>query len=192
LSVRPEGAAEPLDRPATTRVFFALWPPPVLAGKLADIAVTAAGQFGGRPTRRDTIHMTLAFLGDVAEARLPLLCASASRVVARSFDLTVDRLGFWRHNHLLWAGCRAVPPALPTLAGELSAVLDQAGFAIADRERRFAPHVTLLRRVPADDCQPLPAIDPLRWSCAHFVLVRSRLSAAGSSYQTLAEFPLLS
>lgn len=191
MSVQAEGPAEPLAGPATARVFFALWPPPALAGELAGIAVTAAGQFGGKPTRSDTIHLTLAFLGDVAEARLPLLCASASRVVARSFDLTVDRLGYWRHNHLLWAGCRAVPPALPALVDELSAVLDQAAFAIADRERRFAPHVTLLRKVPADDCQPLPAIDPLHWPCPSFVLVRSRRSSAGSAYQTLAEFPLL-
>jgi len=190
--VPAEEPNEPLARPVTARVFFALWPPPALAGKLAGIAVTAAGQFGGKPTRSDTIHLTLAFLGDVAEARLPLLCASASRVVAKSFDLTVDRLDFWRHNHLLWAGCRAVSPALPALADELSAVLGQAGFAIADRERRFTPHVTLLRKVPADDCQPLPAIDPLHWPCPSFVLVRSRRSSAGSAYQTLAEFPLLS
>jgi 2'-5' RNA ligase len=41
-----------------------------VAGRLAAIAGEAAARFGGRATRRDTIHLTLAFLGDVPESRL--------------------------------------------------------------------------------------------------------------------------
>ena len=156
------------------------------------MAATAAGRFGGKPTRRDTIHLTLAFLGNVPEERLPLLAATASRVVAPSFDLLLDQLGFWRHNHLLWAGCSAPPAALATLVDDLSAALRQAGFPSAGSERRFAPHVTLLRKVPADDCQPLPAMKTLHWPCPGFVLVRSDLSSTGAAYQRLAEFPLVS
>jgi 2'-5' RNA ligase len=181
---------------ATARVFFALWPAPEIAAKLAEIAAMASQVLGGKPTRCETIHLTLAFLGDVPEAQLPLLCSIASQIRGRSFDLTMDRLGFWRHNHLLWAGCSIAPPALPALADDLSAALQQGGFAVTNGKHAFAPHVTLLRKVAADAALasvcPLPEFEALHWRCDDFVLVRSRQSSAGSSYESLARFPLIS
>lgn len=181
---------------ATARVFFALWPAPEIAAKLAEIAAMAGQTLGGKPTRCETIHLTLAFLGDVPEAQLPLLCAIASQVQGRSFDLTLDRLGFWHHNHLLWAGCETSPPALPALADDLAAAVQQGGFAVANGKHSFAPHVTLLRKVPAGAAPAsigaLPDSEVLHWHCDEFVLVRSRPSSAGSSYESLARFPLIS
>ena len=182
--------------PAMARVFFALWPAPEIAAKLAEIAVTASKALGGKPTRRETIHLTLAFLGNVPEAQLPLLGSIASQVQGRSFDLTLDRLGFWRHNHLLWAGCSVLPPPLLALADDLSAALQQGGIALPNGKHPFAPHVTLLRKVPADavpaSIGPLLEFEALHWRCNDFVLVRSRHSSAGSSYESLAGFPLIS
>jgi len=108
--------------------------------------------------------------------------------------LSIDRLGFWSHNHLLWAGCSKTPDALAALVSELQQTLVAAGFVVDRAERRFTPHVTLVRKIPvttapsADD--PLAKIAPLNWPCSRWVLVRSSLSAAGSSYQVIAEFPL--
>lgn len=179
---------------AMARVFFALWPAPEIAAKLAEIAATAGLALGGKPTRRETIHLTLVFLGDVPEGQLPLLASIASQVQAPSFELTLDRLGFWRHNHLLWAGCSASPPALPALADDLSAALQQGGIALPNGKHPFAPHVTLLRKMPAGaapvNVRPLPEV--IHWRCDDFVLIRSRQSSAGSSYESLARFPLIS
>ncbi|WP_265942595.1 RNA 2',3'-cyclic phosphodiesterase [Dechloromonas sp. A34] len=190
--MRPEGQAEKTERPATARVFFGLWPSPELAGQLAAIAEAAAGQFGGRPTRLDTIHLTLAFLGDIPEAQLPTLCDVARRVAFRPFELTLDQVGFWPRPRLLWAGCRASVPALGGLVAELREGIVEAGFSAHDHERTFIPHVTLVRRIPAspagDIAHRLPPIAPLRWPCQDFVLVRSQLAVTGSRYQTIARF----
>jgi len=165
-----------------------------VAVALADIASEAAGRYGGRATRVETIHLTLAFIGEVPEASLPLLCDMAGTLNVPPFALSIDRLGFWSHNRLLWAGCSKTPAALTALVGELQQTLVAAGFVVDRAERRFSPHVTLVRKIPltvapsADD--PLAKIAPLNWPCSRWVLVRSRLTEAGSSYQAIAEFPL--
>lgn len=153
-----------------------------------------AGQFGGRPTRRETIHLTLAFLGEIAESRLPELLVIARRIKGAAFDLQIDHLGFWGHNHLLWAGCASAPAALQGLVGDLHDALLPAGFRVDTGGHGFTPHLSLLRRVPVARA-PLPAtlVRPLlvsRWACRSFVLVRSLLSSQGPDYRVLGEFPL--
>ena len=181
-------------KPATARVFFALWPSPEVAGGLGDIAQEAARSFGGRATRIDTIHLTLAFLGNVAEARLPELSMAAASVRVAPFAININQLGFWLHNHLLWAGCQAPSAPLNLLYSQLCKALAQAGFRVGGEGRDFAPHVTLVRRVAEasapSERHPLPSIEGFAWRNERFVLVRSTLSAQGSSYQIIDEFPL--
>ena len=174
--------------PATARVFFALWPEPELSGQLGEIADNMAARFGGRATRRETVHLTLAFLAKVPEARLPELIALARQIRGEAFALTLDRLGYWPRQHLLWAACEEVPAALKHLAENLRAALRAAGFAVdAAHGRNFIPHLTLVRKLsrPPD---ALPEIAPLAWPCSRFVLVRSQLSPTGPDYLRLAEF----
>lgn len=192
-SVSAEGAGEPLP-PATARVFFALWPPARVADELGRIARQAADRFGGRAIRPEAIHLTLAFLGEVSEDCLPALADAARSVQAAPFDLILDRLGYWRRNQLLWAGCEASPVALDDLHRELQAVLAGAGLPSGHEPRRFKPHITLVRKLPwrgdragVADVTP---IGPVHWPCGQFALVRSQLSAEGSSYKIIGEFPL--
>lgn len=174
------------------RLFFALWPPAELAERLAAEAGALARRFRGKATRQETIHVTLAFLGDVEESRLPEVMTAARQVLAAPFDLTVDNLGYWRHNRLLWAGCSAVPPPLEALVGSLRERLREA-LIVCDDTQRFVPHLTLVRKVSgAPHARDLPGIEPLSWPCRGFALVRSALSDRGSDYATLAEFPFTS
>jgi len=175
-------------RPETARVFFALWPPETVARQLASIAADYSQAAGGRPTRRETIHLTLAFLGDIAVERLPELQRVAGEVDATAFELTLDRFGVWQHNRLFWAGC-ATPPALLDLAYSLKKRLMEADFAVADAKRSFTPHITLVRKLARLDAG-LPVANALTFHCGAFVLVRSRLSDKGSAYEVLARFPL--
>jgi len=188
-NVPADGGSQRNERPETARVFFALWPPPEVAQQLSAVADAFAQCAGGRATRQATVHLTLAFLGDMTLERLPDLERAARNVRAEAFDLTLDQFGLWHHNRIFWAGCSAVPPALVELASALSAVLQAAGFKVADARRNFTPHVTLVRKVKAL-VAPLPPGQTLPWRCTKFVLVRSLLSATGASYQTLAEFSL--
>lgn len=72
------------------------------------------------------------------------------------------------------------------LAIGLNKVLSNAGFVL--ERRAFAAHVTLIRKARAPRMlPPLPNVD---WPVDEFVLVRSRLSEAGSHYEMLERFPL--
>ena len=171
------------------RLFFALWPPQEVAQRLAERARSVADTFGGRPTWNETIHLTLAFLGEIPEERLSDLVQSAQTVRARPFDLDINGLGYWHHNHLIWAGVGPSEP-LTELAGQLKGALLESGFVNDKEKHGFAPHLSLVRKVPDADVLALPSIDPARWHCDRFVLVCSRLSGSPPIYESVSEFPL--
>jgi len=170
------------------RLFFALWPPLEIAEPLAAIARSVAKQFGGVPMRQETIHLTLAFLGEVEDARLDLLMQTTSAVRANPFTLHLDRLGYWKHNRLLWAGCSSSPEGLLHLASDLRQSLAAQGLYVEDAKKDFIPHVTLIRKTPEVAIQKPPEFDRVCWPCSRFVLVRSLLSSAGPSYEIASEF----
>lgn len=168
------------------RLFFALWPPDEVARALHAAARQAHAACGGRLMRRDTLHITLAFLGDVPAARLGEAEAAATAVTAAAFVLELDQLAHWRHNRIVWAGCSAPPAALEQLADGLGHCLRDAGFRL--EARRFAAHATLLRNATG---AALPALDAaIRWPVADFALVASHGGAAGSRYEVLRRWPL--
>jgi len=87
-------------------VFFALWPEPELAAELHRYAVRIVGEYGGRAMRPETLHVTLAFLGDQPAERLPEIEAIADGVQGLACDCRLDTRGYWPDKQLLWAGCR--------------------------------------------------------------------------------------
>lgn len=168
------------------RVFFALWPDEGTAHLLDRAAARLHRLRGGRRTRRQTIHLTLVFLGDVDRSKLAELIAAAGRVVGESFALHLDRAECWRHNRIAFLTAEETPPALLSLVRDLELALAGTGFAF-DR-RPYKAHITLLRH--ADCAKENPALEPIHWAAREFVLVESVLGAAGASYTTLARFPL--
>lgn len=188
---RPSGPAHSDRQGDRHRVFFALWPDATVAGALHRLATDCARRFAGRAMRRDTLHLTLAFIGEVETARLEALRAAAGRVRGEACELCLDRLGFWSHNRILWAGSAEPVPPLERLAADLARELAAEGFSTdGSGWRPFAPHLTLLRNV-AERQPELPALAPLSWAAREFVLVRSRLSSGGASYETIGRWPLL-
>lgn len=167
----------------TVRLFFALWPDGALQGGLAGWARQAAGK--ARPMQRENIHLTLAFLGATDAALLPLLCECARRVRFAPFGFMLDRVGYWKHNRLIWCGPEEEPQALAALVAELRAALDQAG--IRYDPRTFVSHVTLLRK--SSGLAAAPRWAPLAWDVRDFALVRSVAAEGGVSYQVLQRFP---
>lgn len=172
------------------RLFFALWPPEDLSRALADGAEALARRFGGKPARRETIHLTLAFLGEVDAARLLAVVESGREVAAEPFELVIDRFDCWRHNSLLWAGCAEPADGLRALVAQLRERLGAASI-VFDAAPRFVPHFTLVRRarIPPGEID-MPALEQLVWPCSGFVLVHSRPAASGRDYAILESFPL--
>lgn len=176
---------------AVRRLFFALWPPSPVVKSLVRIARDYAGAFGGRATDERTIHLTLAFLGDIPASGVPALIEAARRISLPPFELSIDRLGGWAHNRLMWAGTTQVPGGLSALAESLRGCVQNLGYPI--ERRPFTPHITLVRKLPSfSPDAPLPPIEPMRWSCDSFSLIDSRPGDPAARYRSLADFRLQS
>lgn len=167
------------------RLFFALWPDRKIAGELHRLANAAGKGCGGRVMRQDTLHLTLAFLGEVDGARIPQLAAVASDIAVPAFRFKLDRLDYWQHHHILWAGCGEQPVALLQLVHQLQDRLRAAGLRVDNIP--FTPHVTLVRNF---QCKAPPMPDEIEWAVAEFTLVESLRSAQGVGYHFLSRWPL--
>lgn len=171
----------------SSRLFFALWPDAAGRAALAAWQPALLERCGGRAMRSDTLHATLAFLGDVAPQRMDDLRAAARGVEGASFEVVWDEARLWTHNRIVYAAPRSAPPQLLRLAESLQSQLAAHGFRL--ERRPYAPHVTLLRDARATDT-PLPAFPPALWRCDGFVLAQSARGGAGAGYSTLERFAL--
>jgi len=165
------------------RLFFALWPPRETAGALGRWAAEVSQQSGGRVTGVENIHLTLAFLGEAEPAKA---LAAARAVSGRRHDLPIDAARYVKKNEMVWVGPQTMPPALGALAADLHAALRAAGFRLD--ERPFAAHVTLVRKARLP--KSIPQLPRVAWPVDEFVLVRSRTSPKGSTYESIERFPL--
>jgi len=169
-----------------TRLFFAAWPAPEVQEALGGVAQRAQRECGGQATPVHNIHLTLVFLGSIAHERLPELETLAAAISAPRFALAVDRLDYWRHNRIVWAGVEECPEALHALVAQLERALAAAGFR-CDR-RPYVPHITLLRdarRAPSEG-----RTSPVRWPVEEFVLVESVQLERARVYEALHRWPL--
>ena len=172
------------SRLSKLRLFFALWPPCETAEALHGWALEARRANGGRVTRAEAIHLTLAFLGEVDESRLTSLKSISPK--SRKHRLPIEEAGYWARNRIVWVGPYETPKPLELLAVDLGSELREQGFR--SEKRKFSAHVTLLRKVREPQWLPrLPAVD---WPVEEFVLVRSQLSAQGLRYEIVERFPL--
>lgn len=168
------------------RLFFALWPARQTAMALHALACRQAVGTGGRVTRMDSIHLTVAFLGDVPVGRIEALRSPPSDLAAPTFTMVLDQVGHWVRNGIVWAGPSQVPEALSALHARLSDWVVSQGIALDTRP--FRPHVTLLRKAARGELAEFRA--PIEWPVTEYVLVRSGRRADGSRYETIARFPL--
>lgn len=168
------------------RLFFACWPTAALQQQLHTLGVELRQQIGGRPTRQDNIHLTLAFIGDVPAQQLPTLQQLAAGISAAPFSLPLQQIGCWPQAGVGWLAPEQTPEALLQLVQQLSHGLQQAGFR--SEKRRYRPHLTLLRKAIQGWHSTLAA--PLIWQVEEFVLVASTLGASGPSYRIVGRWPL--
>jgi RNA 2',3'-cyclic 3'-phosphodiesterase len=168
------------------RLFFALWPPAQAARGLHAWAQKAARETGGRVTRADTVHLTLAFLGEVDEQRLPVVIGAGRAAGGAAHRLPIEQARWWAHNRIVWVGPNETPEPLALLEVDLRRNLLERGFEL--ETRAFAAHVTLIRK--AREPRELPPLPAVEWSVSELVLVRSVLSREGSCYEVIGRFAL--
>jgi 2'-5' RNA ligase len=127
-------------------------------------------------------HVTLAFLGEVAESRLAVLRQVGGSLQGPRCTIALDSLEFWPQSQVVVAAAQETPPGLLGLWTELH---DSTGLPRA----RLRAHVTLARKV----AQPpvVQAMSPILWRATRFSLVRSETGGAESAYTVVDTWPLL-
>ncbi len=141
-------------------------------------------------------HLTLAFYGELDEARLPDLEERLTRAARRHSAVSLALKGAGRFGkHTLWVGCAGELPAVRRLAQSAIAAGRRAG-ADVDDKRRFNAHVTLARayRNRPADLRPyvaaLAEYEGPAWVGREVQLIQSRLGAGRPRYETILSAPL--
>jgi 2'-5' RNA ligase len=143
----------------------------------------------------DKFHLTLKFLGEVPDDKVPAVAAAVQHAVAGGapFAVTLHGLGAFpdlRAPRVIWVGLRDGEPQLRVLAETVDGALAALGFA--PEKRRFSGHLTLGRvRSRANLPALVTRIESLKetpfGSCTvdRVALMRSILHPQGSEYQCL-------
>src|SRR4029453_13035406 len=125
------------------RLFVALWPP---AEAIDELSGGGAGVRSLAPDLRwaplRQWHLTLTFLGEVADERRPELARRLARAASRYPPLSLRFAEAGRFGHrVLFTKVSGDREALRHLAASTTAASRRAGLAVADRPYR--PHLTL-------------------------------------------------
>ena len=150
---------------------------------------------GARWTRPEGRHLTLKFLGNVADERVEEIVAALSEAAGRRapVDAAFDELGGFpnlRRPRVLWLGIGPGNEGLASLAGSVEDALQPLGFPGEDRP--FHAHFTLARFPKPSLIGEPPAVrvpDDL-FAVPEIVLFRSQLHPKGARYTALERFPL--
>jgi RNA 2',3'-cyclic 3'-phosphodiesterase len=184
------------------RLFVAVLPP---QDALAELEAAVAPLRSAWPDLRwagqDRWHLTLAFLGEVADLRLDGLRERLARAASRhnGMRVRIGRGGAFpspAKARVLCAHIQGEQPdldALRVLASSVAAGARRAGAPPPDEGRKYRPHVTLARcRRPADLSALTEALAGYRgsaWNASHIELIRSQ-TGPRPHYQTIGSWPL--
>ena len=160
------------------------------------LALLAGGIPGARWLPPDNYHITLRFIGEVAEPVAEDLDAELAAISVEALTLRLEGVGAFGEGeaiHAVWAGV-AENPTLRRLAARCESAARRAGLA-PDR-RTWKPHVTLAylnRPDPARVAAWIQGHNLLKspdFRVTSFGLYSSWPGAGGSSYRLEAEYPL--
>jgi len=151
----------------------------------------------------DNFHLTLKFLGNVAEDRISKIVQAVHGVTEgfSFFTVSVEGIGVFPHARsprVIWVGAKSVGDDLARLQNDIEKVLGPLGFPPEDRP--FHPHLTLGRIKSGDKKSGLGfnkttltqwLVENQKRECDRFeakevLLMKSDLQASGAVYTPLA------
>lgn len=171
-----------------------------LAAFLRDIRELSEqlGEERARWVRTENLHVTLKFIGEVADAKLEGIRGALSAVHADApIEIRFGGLGLFpdeQHLDVLWTGLEA-SASLAVLASDIGQALATQG--VAKEKRAFVPHLTLARFTRPTLHEKLRAAIQKNaarqfgsFRTREFHLVESKLKPTGAEYTSLASFPI--
>ena len=184
VSLATDLRREPGIGDRSPRLFFALLPDVGAREALGMLAQDVARTSGGRAVRAENLHLPLAFLGSVPQARVATVAAIGASAASRAkpFLLTLDRVGLFRNAGIAWAAPQAGSPDLQQIFETLREALRTAGLPV--ERRALHPHVTLARRCTRG--LPAATMAPIAWRADAMALIASETLPDGPRYRELA------
>ena len=172
--MRGRNFPEPGSKP---RLFFALWPSDSIREEL-NSTKSVFGLQQAIWTKKENLHITLAFLGSVEAARIPNMFEAISSIDRKTFEITIDSALQPSKSNMLWLTPKQTPYELTRLVADLWKQLRSCGFS--SDQKCFSPHVTLARSTC--DQLMIQEISPICWPIYSFYLVESLSDRFGSRY----------
>jgi len=154
-------------------------------------------------TRRDQMHLTLRFLGDVSPARVQEIERAVTAVCAdvAPFSLRARQVGFFpnpRRPKIIWAGVDDAGNRLAPLHAAVSEAIRSIA-PLSDEESDFRGHLTIgrIRRIDRKGIKALAEAAERAsshcfgdWAANTIQIVRSELGPGGSRYTCVASIGL--
>ncbi len=166
---------------STKQLFFALWPDNRQRDRLRDVINSVVKTVEGKIVDRHSWHVTLPFIGEFEESRIPELQALASQIEVEPFRLVFDRLEYWARPKAACLVAATVPTELEKLMASLYSVLEEVG--VTPEDRTYRPHITVVRNARSFATERLTQRATTEWSS--FELMESRSGSRGVSYNPL-------
>lgn len=138
-----------------------------------------------------TIHLTLAFLGQVLVARIPMLTETLTSIRFDPLRLTIEDVIFLPERgakRVIALRLGGDDGALLGLQAEVSATLAERGLYKPEK-RPFLPHVTVARYRNPGQPFPLQNVNISEFGVDQMVLYSSLLQRGGAVHTPLAVFP---
>ena len=171
------------------RLFIAMTLPPAFLPLLEEAgAVFAAQARKISRTKPENLHLTLRFLGEVEEGKIPALCRLV-RGLPPGSRAALSYYGSFqaREGLTLWAGLSCDPDLLAVARAVEEGVL---ALSFPAERRPFVPHITLARRAKLkatwEDIQPRLPLHPAPLGMGPVVLYQSQLHKEGPVYTPLS------
>lgn len=173
------------------RLFIALELPETIKDQLLKVR---GGLEGAHWQRREQLHLTLSFIGNVDYHQLEDVHTVLEQIRFQPFEVELGGLGLFGKPHrprLLWTGAKS-PKPLEDLHTKLHNALKRAG--LPQDERGYLPHVTLAR---FDGSYSMRAdgfvianqgLHLAPFVVDHFTLFESHLGNEGSYYDVLEQY----
>ena len=167
------------------RMFLAIWPNEAQIEQLYQLQGDYLGF--GKEVSPENLHMTLLFMGDMADEMVYCLTQSAQDLVAKPFSVSLDRLGYFPKTKIFYIAPSIIPEELVHLQRGLLSCAQQCG--VRHLSKRYQPHVSLQRKseIPLSN----PSFSPIEWAINDFHLVESRLDRRAVLYNALESFSLI-
>lgn len=186
----------------TWRVFCAIKLPSLVIEKISEhitLLRAAAPDSPASWSRPENVHLTLKFIGEIAQNRIADLSQAAADAVAgfSPFEIQIKDTGsFPKHGmpRVFWIGVNDPSGRLAQLQAKLDEECLRLGFE--KEARAFNPHLTIARGRKPQGARALAALHKeagftsIQVCVNELSVIRSELSSKGSNYTTISRHVL--